>query len=426
MKTRTSALFLVIAVSAVCSQSFSQPERTGNPHAAAAQTRLFTSELGYELSYPVEWTYNDLGPVVPASKMPLDKEAEQDAYRRSIECSQNIFSARFGEPRSNFLGGVITADCMREKPDLDTFTSRTMKLLGGRYKLSDTLFAAYSVQGQMFWVMRSKAASWNEPGELETIEYVATVLPKGLVYWSVHSKMLRAQEDFEHSRLHLANGVETELIPAGVFEAAKSPSQPFTSMGSTSANITQVMVDPHTSHHFNSGYGFAYEVPSDLKIYDAKQWDEGLRRDSSGKPIPSKLPESRRRKTLLVAMAEDQSKTVILTVCMLACMGSPENAYNSLAYNLDHAMVEEVVSLGYKYSLKNTEYGAFKVGTHRFWVMRSTAVLKDRLWETPKSLATLMTLTSSGVVEYFLLGKTRVGSGRADGHPPQFRRRSRN
>jgi hypothetical protein len=150
MKTRTSALFLVIAVSAVCSQTSAQPVRTGNSHAASGQTRLFTSELGYELSYPAEWTYTDLGPVVPASKMPLDKEAENDAYRRSIECSQSIFSARFGEPRSNFLGGVITTDCMREKPDLDTYTDRTMRLLESRYQLSDTHYAAYSVQGQMF------------------------------------------------------------------------------------------------------------------------------------------------------------------------------------------------------------------------------------------------------------------------------------
>jgi tetratricopeptide (TPR) repeat protein len=407
MKIRSSAVFLLIVVSAVCSQTSAQPERSGNAHAAAAQTRIFTSELGYELSYPAEWIYNDIGPVVPASKMPLDKEAEQDAYRRSIECSQNIFSARFGEPRSNFLGGVITTDCMREKPDLDTFTSRTMRLLESRYKLSDTHYAAYSVQGQMFWVMRSKAASWNEPGELETIEYVATVLPKGLVYWSVHSKMLQAQEDFEHSHLHLANGVDTELIPAGAFEATKSPSQPFTSLGSAQASDRQIFEEPHASHYFNSGYGFTYEVPPDLKIYDAKRWDAANRMDSPGKPVPSKVPEARRLQTLLVAMTEDQSKTVILTVCTLACLATPVDASNSPAYGLDYAMVEEVVSLGKKYNLKNTEYGTFKAGTHRFWAMRSTAILKDRPWETPRSLATLMTLTSRGVVEYFLLGKTR-------------------
>ena len=403
MKTRTSALFLVIAVSAVCSQTSAQPVRTGNSHAASGQTRLFTSELGYELSYPAEWTYTDLGPVVPASKMPLDKEAENDAYRRSIECSQSIFSARFGEPRSNFLGGVITTDCMREKPDLDTYTDRTMRLLESRYQLSDTHYAAYSVQGQMFWVMRSKAASRNEPGETETIEYVATVLPRGLVYWFVHSKMLQAQEDFEHTHLHLANGVDTDLIPAGVFEGTKSPSQPFTSLGSTAANVRQIMVDPHASHHFNSGYGFTYEVPQNFKIYDAKQWEEGNRMDSSGKPVPSKIPESRRRQTLLVAMTEDQSQTVSLTVCTLACMGSQTNAYS-----LDFAMVEEIVNLGKKYNLKNTEYGTFSAGTHKFWAMRSTAVLKDRTWESPRYLDLLMIPTANGVAEYFLLGKTRA------------------
>src|ERR1039458_1952412 len=217
MKTSKPVLFLLIAVVAVCAGTYAQSERTDNAHVAGARTRLFSSDLGYELSYPAEWVYVDLGPVMPAAKMALDKQSESDPYRRSIECSQNIFSARFGEPRSNFLSGAITTECMREKPDLDTFTSRTMRLLEGGYQLSDTHYAAYSVQGQMFWVMRSKAVSRNEPEETETIEYVATVLPKGLVYWWVHSKIPQAQEDFEHSHLHLANGVDTDLIPNEAF-----------------------------------------------------------------------------------------------------------------------------------------------------------------------------------------------------------------
>jgi hypothetical protein len=403
MKTSISVLFLFIAIIVVCAETSAQPEWTGNIHAVATRTRHFSSELGYELSYPAEWIYNDLGPVLPVSKMALDKESESDSFRRSIECSQNIFSARFGEPRSNFLGGVITTECMREKPDLDTFSNRTMRSLEGRYQLSDTHNAAYSVQGQMFWVMRSKAASRNEPGETETIEYVATVLPKGLVYWSVHSKMLQAQEDFEHTRLHLASGVDTDLIPAGVFEATKSPSQTFTTLGSTTTTVKQIMVDPKASHHFNSNYGFTYEVPANFKIYDPKQWEAANRVDSSGKPIPNNVPESRRWQPLLVTMTEDQSQTVIVNVCPLTCIGSQTSGHS-----LDFAMVGAVVNLGKKYNLTNTEYGTFSAGTHRFWVMRSMASLKDRAWETPRYLAVLMTPTANGIAEYFLLCKLRA------------------
>jgi hypothetical protein len=403
MKISISVLILFMAILVLCAEASAQSERTDHNRAAIARTRHFSSELGYELAYPAEWIYNDLGPVLPVSKMALDKESESDSFRRSIECSQNIFSARFGEPRSNFLGGLITTECMGEKPDLDTFSNRTMRSLEGRYQLSDTHNAAYSVQGQMFWVMRSKAASRNEPGETETIEYVATVLPKGLVYWSAHSKMLQAQEDFEHTHLHLASGVYTELIPAGVFEAAKSPSQPYNSLGSATTTVRQIMEEPHASHHFNSGYGFTYEVPSNFKIYDPKQWEAANRVDSSGKPIPNNVPESRRWQPLLVAMTEDQSQTVILNVCPLTCIGSPTSGYS-----LDFAMVGAVVNLGKKYNLKNTEYGTFSAGKHKFWVMRSMASLKDRTWEKPRYLAVLMTPTANGIAEYLLLCKLRA------------------
>jgi len=217
MKSDKWLLILFVAALAVCSKTHAQTDDAGKSSRVAAQTHLFSSEMGFEFSSPTEWSYNDLGPLLPAARMDLDKQSQDDPYRRSIECSQNIFSARVGEPRSVFLAGAITTECMGQKPDLDSFTARTVKSLAGRYELSETQYATFSIEGQKFWAMRSTGKMRLDPADIETIEYVATVLPKGLVYWSAHSRSKQAQSGFEHSRLHLSGGADTELVPAGTF-----------------------------------------------------------------------------------------------------------------------------------------------------------------------------------------------------------------
>ncbi len=225
MKNGKSVLILLLASTAVCAGSYAQQDPAGDARPVASLARRFSSDLGFQLSYPAAWTYNDLGPALPAAKLALDKESESDPNRRSIECSQNIFSAKFGEPRSNFLAGAITTECMGGMPDLDAFAARTMKSLEGRYRLNEIQYAPYSIQGQTFWVMRTVGSSRNDPADVETIEYVATVLPNALIYVSGRSRSKQAQAGFEHARLRLANGVETELIPTDAFAAGEQRTQ---------------------------------------------------------------------------------------------------------------------------------------------------------------------------------------------------------
>ena len=272
MKSGTLGLIFFIAAATVCAEPHAQFNDLDKSSSAAAPARRFSSEMGFELSYPMGWTNNDLGPLLPAAKLDLDKQSQDDPSRRSIQCSQNIFSARFGEPRSVFLAGAITTECMREKPDLDSFTARTMKALTTRYELSEMQDATYSVAGQTFWVMRSTGTLRPDRAIAETIEYVATVIPKGLVYWSVHSSNKQAQSDFDHTRLHLANGVDTELIPVGAFDSVTqqqpalparvpaeqaAPATPATLAATTTKGSADFSAEPLVIEHLDHVYTYA-------------------------------------------------------------------------------------------------------------------------------------------------------------------------
>jgi len=110
------------------------------PLAPAQAPHTYTSDFGFSLSYPADWSPNILGPVLPADKLSLDKQSETDPYRRSIECSQNIFSARVGDPRSTFIVGVIATDCMGAPPDLDAYSHRALNTTERHYQLASEQF----------------------------------------------------------------------------------------------------------------------------------------------------------------------------------------------------------------------------------------------------------------------------------------------
>jgi tetratricopeptide (TPR) repeat protein len=402
MKSGTCVLILLITAAAMCAETSAQSGSESKAQKAAVQTRSFSSEMGFDLSYPAEWTYIDLGPLLPAAKMDLDKQSQDDPIRRSIECSQIVFSAHFGEPRSVFLANAITTECMRQKPDLESFTARTMQTLAGRYELSQTRYATYSLEGQRFWVMRSAGTMRRDPIDVETIEYVATVLPKGLVYWSAHCRNRQAQAGFEHAHLHLAGGVDTELIPAGAFDVPIKPPANFAVSRESASAAIDAMEVPNASHRFMSSLGFDYQVPRDFLILDTGKWEAAHRVDTAGQTISSTVPEARRRHALLVAIAPDHAQLLILTACSHQCLGS---GYPS--GDLTLLLANDTLDLARKYDLRETEYGKFSAGSHSFWAMRSRAALKSRPAEPERFLALLIARVSDGVAEYFLECQTR-------------------
>jgi hypothetical protein len=132
-------------------------------------------------------------------------------------CGQRLFNAKLGAPGSDFNVVVQTAQCLGHESKLSDLVLGTVAVLEKDYHLSHSEYGAYSIKGLDFWVMRSKAAKIDHPHEVIIIEKVITVMPKGVVYWSAFCKDETAQKAFEHTRLHLANGGDSELIPDSAF-----------------------------------------------------------------------------------------------------------------------------------------------------------------------------------------------------------------
>jgi tetratricopeptide (TPR) repeat protein len=372
----------------------------------ATQQRHFSSDIGFMLTYPAEWNAMDLGSAFPASKPALDPRYANDPYRRAIECAQKIFFDRAGEPQSIFLGGVITNECLGAKPDLDAFIARTMTMINGRYHLSGTRYAAFSVEGQYFWALQATGVDRKDAGDVETIEYLAAVLPKGLVYLSAQSRDARAQSGFEHARLHLSNGVETDLIPEGVFDKTAPANAEFTKLTPRSAMAQFFQLDKTASHHFQSDLGFSYEIPSDFRIFDPEDWEAKHHLDANGQPVPDRLSESSQLKTLLAAGSEDLSQIVVVTSCTGQCKVSLEDAHN-----LQLLLAADVVGLAKNYTLRDPSYGAYSIGSRPVAVMRSAAASKSQPWEPEAQLALLIAPVPGGIIEYFLKARTSAGLG---------------
>lgn len=364
----------------------------------SSSQRTFSSDFGFDLTYPSEWSANVLGPVAPSYQLGIDQQTLSDPYRRSIACTQNIFSARTGEPRSTFVLGVLTNECLGATPDLAEFGSRTMTTLTRRYQLTGVKSGEFAVHRQKFWLLRTQGIARMNPGQIETIEYLATVLPNGLVFISAHSVTPIAQSSFEHARLHLPGGIDTELIPAGALDPSEAPTENIARLGSSSYSGTLIPYDKDASHHFDIGAGFVYEVPSDFNIFNTQKWEESMQQSES---IP--LSTNGCTQHRLIAAPEDSSRQVILSTFAKKCLIVPNTAED-----LPYFITNDTHQLEKKYTLRDPQFAAFTSGTHSFAVMWTPAVLNDHAWEGERYIAVVLTPIPDGLAEFFIRGRTRA------------------
>jgi len=366
------------------------------PLAPAQAPHTYTSDFGFSLSYPADWSPNILGPVLPADKLSLDKQSETDPYRRSIECSQNIFSARVGDPRSTFIVGVIATDCMGAPPDLDAYSHRALNTTERHYQLASEQFGAFSVQGQKFWIMRARGVERVPPGQTETVEFLATALPGGILFVSARALTPQAQSGFEHAHIHLSSGIDTELIPAGALDAKQPPSPDIARLGSVSTVPSTIPYDTKASHHFDIGAGFTYEVPSDFHILDTEKWLASIKDDPTN-------PQSSDNCSAywLVATPEGNARMVTVRTYPLKCLN-----FTITTNNLPYLLSQAAINLQKKYITHNVEYGSFTAGSHTFGALRCTASLKGHSWEGDRSLAMVLSPIPNGLVEFFLMGRS--------------------
>lgn len=393
MKARIFVAFFALCVLSSAAQN----------SGAQSALRHFSSDFGFELQYPDEWSTNVLGQVTPLTIKDIDQQALNDPFKRSIECTQKIFYARLGDPQSDFLVGTRSTECLGKTPDLDSFSSRMATVVRNSYKVNEVQFGTFSVKEQKFWLMRATAESRSQSGEIQTIEYVATILPRGLVYWSVNAKSHRAQSGFEHSRLRLNNGVETELVPANAFSSVVPPPKTPSNLQAEGTSGDLLKPDLKTSHHFESGFGFSYEIPADLTILAIKPLEGVIREKALENATTEQESKSIQcAQLLLAAERHDESRIVEIIAFSQECAGGAITAQN-----LDSVGKYAAGELAKKYNLVHSESESYTAGGHKIWVMRSEMVPQPP--RNPNSQVALVVVpVSGGAAECLLLARTRV------------------
>lgn len=385
-----------------CCLGFSAAVLVAQNSVPQAKAHHFTSDFGFELNYAGGWTANLLGKVPPLTAKDIDSQAQQDPVRRGIECNQKVFFARLGQPSSDFLAGAETTDCVGQPPRLESFANRTTAAVRNSYNLATLEQADYLVGGQRFWLLQATGESRRSDTGLVTIEYAATVLPQGLLYWSLEAQSEAARTDFEHVLLHLNNGVETQLIPAAArFSAVTQHGIPSGSKsGAPSEKVPPA--ERTVSHHFESGLGFTYDVPQDLTIQNAKQLDLTARAAASQRDLTQSETKSVQcGQGILMAKTRDDSRIVAITVHFQECIGD----YALAAKNLPQIGSSALVELNKLFVLSTVQTATSKIGKHATWLMQSAISPKNPL-NPNKYMAVMIVPTPQGLAEFLLQAKT--------------------
>lgn len=361
----------------------------------------FTSDFGFELSYPKSWVQNVLGSVPATSTADLDAQVRNDPQKRAIACNQKIFFTRLGEPTSYFVGGVETTSCVGDVPPLSPFAARTTAMVRNSFSRLESLERGeYVVNGQRFWVLRAVGVSRREPNGTVTVEYVATVLPQGLLYWSLEAHGGTARPDFEHARVRLQNGTETELLPAGTaltaVEAAPS-GQP------SRTNPSALARDYTASHHFKSELGFSLDVPQDMALFDVKSLNTAMRLAVHHQPLtPEQTKSLECARGLLGAGSSDDSRVITIVLHDLGCLGVQSEQADPSHFSLYTLRdMDRIATVG------DVEMAHASIGGHALWISRASIASRSSE-EHSRFLAMLVLPVQGGIVEVLLVARTRA------------------
>lgn len=361
----------------------------------------FRSSFGFELDYPRNWTANVMGHVPPLAAKDLDPGLLQDPVKRGIACSQKIFFSRTGEPPSYFIAGVETAECAGRTPTLEAYSSRMESTVRNSYDLKAIKTGFYFVNGQRFWILDATGEKRRASIGSATIEYVATVIPQGLLYCSIEAANDTAKADFEHTLLHLDGGTETELVPDAARSAlaAQSATRPPQNPSLSAGKV--VSAESPASHHFESGLGFTYNVPQGLEILDAKRADAGARAKAQKlDPTRGEAKSIECGKVVLAAEAPDHSRIVVISIHYQSCIGYPLTAEHFP--EIASSGIFEVNKL---FRLSNVERGQAAIGTHPILLVRST-ISPVNSSNPNRFMALMIAPIQDGMAEFMIQAQT--------------------
>jgi hypothetical protein len=146
--------------------------------------------------------------------------------------------------------------------------------------------------------------------------------------------------------------------------------------------------------HFESGLGFSYDVPSDLKVVSSKKFDATVRSEALQQATTQQEIKSINcTQQLLVAENSDESRIIYFVASPQGCATGAVNEGTIAALGQYSAR-----EMSKRIAFVDPRYGTFKAGEHVFWIMRSEMTPKPP--QNPnREFALLVTYTPSAVIE---------------------------
>lgn len=334
----------------------------------------------------------------------LDPRVRQNPAARFSACTQKIFFAKAGQPAANLIVGAIPANCVEQPPSMEAFKARTRSRVESDYRSTIFEEGAFHAGRQDFWVLRARGRNRVDGGAV-TVEYVATVFAQGLVYWSVEAPAEAAVADFQKIVVHLDAGGSTELVPASVQFAAVAPEpHPAASLPPVVEAMRDALrPDANISHHFESGFGFSYDVPDSFAMLNAQKFDAVLHFVESQKGQSTADQQvAACSNSLLAAESKSHPGSVVIMAHRSVCFGFPLDTGN--LPRLGYARLGEFSK---RFVLSRVETSVTALGEHPVWAMRASVEPREA-GNPMRYLAVLLLPVAEGMAEFVLQTQSRA------------------
>jgi hypothetical protein len=353
--------------------------------------RQYSSGFGFSIDYPASWTGNIAGDMPLITAKDLDPPILQSKEKRISACLQKIYVSKQANTPDNLIIGVLPSDCMGAKPELVPVLNHLDSIYVAGPDPNTVEHAEFEANAHHFYFMRSHGPSKNEPGVERTSEYVATEVPKGILYLAVVGKS-RSVQDFDRIRLKLNDGVSTELLP---------PTVKFFAGNVLIGNRGMIIAkDTGQPHHFKSELGFEFDYADGLVPIDP---DETQRRLNEKRNTGSEIAKKNFGCSNIVGMATTNgfSMSVSVLAIDLECMGYREEQRKdeSLEDKMDAIGKYGITHMRDKFDLENIKASSFHLGTHPAWGIVANATYKNSSIP-PGYLARVLVSIKGNIVEF--------------------------
>lgn len=188
---------------------------------ATAQTRTYSSDVGFSYTFPADWEVNDMASTLPEAQKQAQQQASSDQEKRGIGCMQVGLSARYGDPAATAVVAVVLPfACLGSEmtsKDLSGMGEGALDGVRQKFNLGEPEYGAYSLGKHSLWIERVSGTLKDLPENQYVVETVCSILKKGAVCWMAIAPDPVALDGFEHGMVVLGDEPPAALVPANAF-----------------------------------------------------------------------------------------------------------------------------------------------------------------------------------------------------------------